>query len=155
MGGALALLGGGTVADGGADLDDGGPVGNGLGGLDGRPEIAEAVGDIADGLDVPAVRFVPLADVLREGEVGRSIDGDEVVVVQDDELAKAEMSSEGGGLGGHPLLQAAVAADDVGVMVEDGHVGLVVGGGHVALGDGQADGVGDSLAKGTGADLDA
>jgi len=40
-------------------------------------------------------------------------------------------------------------------MIEDGHITLIVGGGHVALGDGEANGVGNALAERTGANLDA
>ena len=57
------------------------------------------------------------------------VEGDEVVVVEDDELAQAERSGERGGLVGDAFHQVAIAAQDVGVVVDGGVVLVVVDGG--------------------------
>ena len=59
---------------------------------------------------------------------------DLVVVVEADELAEAKVAGERAGLGGDALLQAAVAADDVGEVVDDGKVRLVEGRREMRLG---------------------
>lgn len=126
------------------DLDHGGLVRHGLGRLRGRHERVQVV-HVFHRLHVPAVRLVALAHVLREGQVRLAVDGDLVVVVEDDELAQAQVARQGAGLGGDALLQAAVAADDVGVVVHHGRALAVVDGRQVRLRHGQAHGVGDSL----------
>ena len=105
--------------------------------------------------DVPAVGAEARGHVLGEGEVGGALDGDLVVVVEDDELAEAEVAGEGGGLGGDALHEVTVGGDDVGVVVDDRVAGAVVAGGEPLLGDGEADGVGEALAEGAGGDLHA
>jgi hypothetical protein len=62
------------------------------------------------------------------------------------------MTSKRGGLVADPLHQAAVAAEDIGMVVDD-----VVAefGRQVALGERHADGVGQPLAERPGGDLDA
>ncbi len=57
--------------------------------LDGLEIVA-----ILDHLDVPVVGLEALGDVLGEGELGGSVERDEVVVVEDDQLAEAEGSGE-------------------------------------------------------------
>ena len=57
---------------------------------------------------VPAVGLEPLGHVLREGDVGVSLDGDVVVVVKVDELAQAQGARQRRGLRGHTFLQVAV-----------------------------------------------
>ena len=41
-------------------------------------------------MDVPVIGLEAHGDVLGEGELGGAVEGDEVVVVEDDELAEAE-----------------------------------------------------------------
>lgn len=62
---------------------------------------------------------IPLADVLSEAEMRLTIDSDAVVVVQDDQLAEAKMAGKTGGLRADALLQTAVAAEHVGVVVKN------------------------------------
>ena len=61
------------------------------GGVDGVHVVA-----VADRLHVPAVRLEARADVLGEGQIGRAVDGDVIVVVEDDEPAETLMPGEGG-----------------------------------------------------------
>lgn len=68
-----------------------------------------------------------------------------VVVVEDDQAAEAEVPREAARLGGDALLEAAVAADDEGVRVDDGEALAVELGGEVRLRDRHADRVRDAL----------
>mmetsp|Transcript_21270 Transcript_21270/g.50571 ORF Transcript_21270/g.50571 Transcript_21270/m.50571 type:complete len:670 (+) Transcript_21270:384-2393(+) len=149
---AGARLVGAALSDDGPDADHRGLVGGILGGLDGGPQVVDLV-DVADLLDVPVVALVSLRDVLREAEGGVTVDGDVVIVVQDDQLAEAEVTRQARGFAGDTLLQASVTADDVGEVVEDLVLGRVVGGGQVRFGHGHSDGVGNSLSQRTGRDF--
>lgn len=78
-----------------------------------------------------------------------------VVVVEEDQLAQAQVPGHGGRLGGHPLRQVAVAANPVGVVIDDGMAGPVEEGGQMGLTHGQAHGAGKALPQGAGGHLDA
>ena len=64
-----------------------------------------------DVLRVPAVRVEARDDVFREGDVGVTIDGDVVVVIEDNQLAEAPVTGEGRAFAGQALHVAAVAHD--------------------------------------------
>lgn len=64
------------------------------------------------------------------------------------------MTSHGGGLTGDTLHSAAIAEEGVGVVVEELVAGLVEDTSGVSLGNGQTDGVGETLAERTSGDLD-
>mmetsp|Transcript_9518 Transcript_9518/g.28765 ORF Transcript_9518/g.28765 Transcript_9518/m.28765 type:complete len:494 (-) Transcript_9518:3-1484(-) len=141
------------VADDGRHLEQRGLVGDGLGLLDGvldGLEVGVAVDDVDD---VPAVRLEALRDVLGEGNLGVSVDRDVVVVVEGDQLSKADVSGEGCGLARDAFHQAPVAHDGVGVVVDDRRVRLVVDGSHVLLSYGEADCVADALSERSGGHL--
>ncbi len=104
--------------------------------------------------NLPAVAFVTLPRVLGEGEVGGAVDRDLVRVVEDDELAQGQVAGQRGGFGGYALLQAAVAREDVGIVVDDRALGRIETGGEHALGDGHAHGVGQALPERSGRGLD-
>ena len=145
---------GGTVADEGGHLDEGG-AGVSLGLVDGVADGVEVGVTVLDVLHVPAVGLVAGADILGEGDVGVAVDGDGVVIVEGDELAEAPVGGEGGALTGHTLHVAAVTHDGVGVVVDDLAVGLVEAAREVLLRRGEADGVADAHTEGTGGHLDA
>ena len=157
-GGAMDVVGvglvGGTVADEGGHLDEGG-AGVSLGLVDGVADGVEVGVTVLDVLHVPAVGLVAGADILGEGDVGVAVDGDGVVIVKGDELAEAPVGGEGGALTGHTLHVAAVTHDGVGVVVDDLAVGLVEAAREVLLRRGEADGVADAHTEGTGGHLDA
>ena len=119
----------------------------------GFAEAVQVLLDVRDGLHMPSIRLVPLIDVLGEAEISLAVDGDEVVIIKNNELAQAKMARERAGLGRDTLLEAAITADDVGVGIENFVIRSVVGGGHVALGDRHTDCVADSLAEGASADF--
>ena len=95
-----------------------------LGLLQRRPErldvldVLVAVVGPVDGLDVPAVGLVARRDVLAERDVGVVLDRDLVVVVDHDEVAQLLVAGERGRLVAHALLDVAVAAQRVDVVVE-------------------------------------
>ncbi len=151
MGGGLVLLVGRAAADVGAHGDQRRLAGLGLGRGDRSVDRVDIVA-VGYALDVPAVGLEALAHVLGEGEVGGAVDGDVVVVVEEDQLAELLVAGEGGGLAADALHHAAVAGQHVGVVVDDV---VAEGGGEEALGDGHADGVGDALAERAGRRLDA
>ena len=123
---AGVLLAGGRPADDGAQRDERGLLGLGLGGVEGVVQgggvflVRSILAEPVDALDVPAVGLVAGQDVLVEGDRGVVFDGDVVVVPDDGDVAQLLGASEGGGLGGDAFLEAAVASDDVDVVVEDG-----------------------------------
>ena len=111
-----------------------------------------------DGLHVPAVGLVAGRDVLGEGDVGVALDGDPVGVVDHREVAELLGAGDRGGLATDALLEVAVAADGVDVVVERRLAGCGVRVEHAALAAGghrHADRVGDALAQRTGGGLDA
>ena len=75
-----------TSSDGRSSLGHG-PAQGGLEGV-------EVVGDLAQALDVPAVGLEAGGGVVGVGELGGAVDGDVVVVVDDDEPAEALVAGE-------------------------------------------------------------
>jgi hypothetical protein len=107
---------------------------------------------------VPAVSLVALADVLGERDVGAALDGDLVVVVDQDQVAELLGAGDRGGLAADALLEVAVAGDGVDEVVERRGAQRGVGVEQAVLaagGHGHADGVADALAQRTGGGLDA
>ena len=137
-----------------AHRDQRGPPGLCLRGGDGRVDGVDVVA-VGHLLHVPVVGGEARADVLGEGEVGGAVDGDVVVVVEDDELAELLVAGERGGLAADALHHVAVAGEDVGEVVHDVRAIAVERRAEEALGDGHADGVGEALAEGPGGRLDA
>jgi hypothetical protein len=77
-----------------------------------------------------------------------------VVVIDGNEVAQLQVASHGGGLGGDTLHGATITEETVGVVVDKVKAGLVEDTSSVSLGNGQTDGVGETLAKRTSGDLD-
>ena len=84
-----------------------------------------------------------------------AVDGDVVVVVDDNELAEAEVTSEGGRLTADTLLQTTVATEDIRVVIDHGERRLVEARRIVRLRHGEANRVADALAKRTSRHLNA
>ena len=135
-----------------AETDEGRPVGDGHATAQRGLERVEVVGDLADLVDVPAVRPEAHARVVAIGQLGGAVDGDVVVVVDADELAEPEMAGQRPRLVADAFHEVAVAHDHECEVVA--HVGAVPGP-QVGLGHGHADGVGDALPERAGGDLDA
>jgi hypothetical protein len=103
---------------------------------------------------LPTVGFEAGVGVLGEAEIGGTVEGDEIVIVKEDELAESEGAGEGSGFMGDAFHQVAVAADAVGMVVDDLEAGLIVDGGEVLFRDGQAYRHREALAEGAGSDFD-
>jgi len=132
-----------------------GPLFLGAGGGEGGPQGVQVV-HVVHLLDVPAVGAEAGRLVLRiEGERGRTVDRDPVVVVDVDELAQAEVAGDRCRLGGHPLHQVSVRADGEDAMVDDHVVRTVVALGEEAFGDRHPHPVGEALAERAGRRLHA
>ena len=137
------------------DGDEARPV-VGPGRLDGGRDRLHVVA-VGHALGVPAVRLEARGDILGPGHLRRAVELDEVVVIQDDELAESQVAGQARRFGRHALLEIAVRGDDVGPVIDDravGTVGVELGG-ESALGDGHADRVGQALAERTGRGFDA
>ena len=78
-----------------------------------------------------------------------------VVVVDGDQVAELQVAGGGASLAGDTLLGATITKEGVGVVVDQVESGLVERGGGLRLGDGETDGVGDTLAKRAGGDLNS
>lgn len=76
-----------------------------------------------------------------------------VVIVDSNEVAQLQVTSHGGSLTGNTLHGAAITEEGVSVVVEKIIAGLVEDTSRVSLGNGQADGVGETLAKRSSGDL--
>lgn len=149
--GALVL---GAEANDGLELDDGGLVLDGLGLLDGLLDAVEVAITVGDLEDVPAVGLVSLLDVLGEGLVGVTVDGDVVVIVDGNEVAELQVAGQRACLARDTLHQATITEEAVCVVVDQVEARLVVDGSGVGLGNGETDSVADSLAQRAGGDLD-
>ena len=141
----------GREADVAAETDEGRLVGDGHAPPQCGLERVEVVGDLADLVDIPAVRPEAHAGVVAIGQLRRAVDGDVVVVVDADQLAEPEMAGQRPRLMADALHEVAVAHDHEREVVA--HVGAVSGP-QVGLGYGHADGVGDALPERAGGDLD-
>merc|ERR1719414_1498562 len=100
---AVCLVGRAETDD-GLDLDERWLVGARLGLGNRLPDGSDVGVAVLDRQHLPAVGLVALAHVLREGELGVAVDGDAIVVVEDNELAEAKMTCVGAGLMGDAFL---------------------------------------------------
>ncbi len=95
---------------------------------------------------MPAVRLEALGVVVAVRQIGGTVNGDVVVVVQVDQLAQPQVPRQRRRFVRHAFLQVAVRADRVGVVVDDGKAGPVELSREVALGDGHTYAGGKALA---------
>ena len=100
-----------------------------------------------DPLGGPAMRAEPHDLIVRDGEIGRPVDRDRIVVPEDDQLVELEMPGEPQRFVADPFHQAAVAEEDVRVVIDDVMAVAVELGGEQLLGERHADGIGQPLPK--------
>ena len=150
--GALLL---GAKANGCCELDKGRLVLDLLGFLDGSGDTLEVVVTIGHGQSVPAVRLVALEDILGEGNVGVTVNGDMVVVPDGDEVAQLKVTSERGSFARYTLLEASITKEGICVVIDEVETGLVESGSSLCLCDGKTNSVADTLAKRSSGDFDA
>lgn len=108
---------------------------------------------ITNSLDVPVVGLETLENVFSEGDSNVTIDGDVVVIIEGNELTELQVTSKRTGLRGNTFLKTTITENDIGVVVEDLETRLVVGGSELSFSSSQTNGIGDTLTKRTGGDL--
>lgn len=104
---------------------------------------------------MPAVGLVSLDNILSEGAVGVTINGNVVVIVDADEVAELKVAGKRGSLAGDTLHQATVTEEAVCVVVNNVKPRLVEGGGSVSLGHGQTNSIAHTLTKRASGDLNS
>ena len=112
------------------------------GGVDGGGVVPVHLGD-----HVPAIGFKALRRVVGEPALDVAVDADAVVVVQRDQLGQAQRAGQRAGLVADAFHQAAVAHEDVGVVVDHGVAVTVELGRQQLLGQRHAHRVGQALAE--------
>src|SRR5262245_36310802 len=145
-----ALLGRRAIADDGAAGDERRPVDGGARILDGKRDRLRIVA--VDLCRMPARRPEALELVVGHRKTGRPIDGDLVVVEQNDQAAELEMTRKRDRLLAQALHEAAVAGDNVSVMA---HEFLAIAAVEQPLGESHADGIAKPLPQRAGGGLDA
>jgi len=100
------------------------------------------------------VGFKTLPRVLALGLRRHRVEGDTVVVVEEDQIVETEVAGEGRSFGGDSFLQAAVTGEANDTLVENFVVGGVVAGGCHLCGNGKTDSVPNPLAERAGRALD-
>ena len=105
------------VTDDRLHTDEGGAGGFGAGSSSGRFDGFYVFTGL-NGLDVPAISLIALGDVLVEGNVGVILNGDAVVIPEDDKVAQLLSACQGRGLSSHALLQITIRGDDINVVIE-------------------------------------
>lgn len=76
------------LTNGGLDLDQRGLISNRLCFFDGLVDSVDIVVTIGNNNGVPAIRLEALDGIFGEGDFGGAIDGDFIVIIQSNELAK-------------------------------------------------------------------
>src|SRR5579883_2591005 len=98
---------------------------------------------------VPAIGLEALGDVLSERQVHSAGQRNMVLVVEKDQLAELQMAGERSGFLADAFHEIAVAADTVGVVIDDRVAGLVKPCREPGFGDGESDRVTKTLAQRT------
>lgn len=96
---------------------------------------------------LPAQGFIHRARVGKLGAFRRGIQRDVVGVINEDEVVQLQHGGQGERFAGHPFLQAAVSRQAEDVLGEDVHAGLVEPRGGAPGGEGESDGVRNTLAE--------
>ena len=106
------------------------------------------------GHHLPAVCTEARRRVIGVPVLHFSVDGDAIVVVQDDQLAEPQGAGQRARLVGYTLHQATVADEHVGMVVDNGVLLTVELRGKHFLGDGHADRIREALTQRAGGRLD-
>ncbi len=122
------------------------PLGHSLRLGDSRIDGLEIVA-VRDPLYVPAVRLEAPRGVVGEGQLGRSIDRDAIVVVKPDQLAELQVTGERARLVRDALHEVTVGREEIGVVVDDRVPGAIEQGRELRFGDRHAHGVPGPLSE--------
>ena len=149
MGAGRALLVGRAIADDGTAGDEAGAIGF----LRGRDGIGDRLFVMTvDADSVPACSLEAGDHVARLAQAQIAVDGDVIVVEQDNQLRQFQMAGEADRLMADAFHQVAVRGDDIGMMIDNV---IAEARGEVALGHCHADGRRNALAERSGGGLDA
>lgn len=105
--------------------------------------------------DAPAVSLESLADIFRECDFGGAFDADHIRIVEDDDVVELLVPGERGGFMCDAFHHAAVAGDDVDLVVKQSGAFEPAYSGGVFCGDSHADAGGESGSERSGRDFDA
>mmetsp|Transcript_137850 Transcript_137850/g.326609 ORF Transcript_137850/g.326609 Transcript_137850/m.326609 type:complete len:492 (+) Transcript_137850:83-1558(+) len=143
-------------ADGGPHHNDARLLRLGLGLLHGLLKNPGVVGVSIRQLDhVPAFSCKNGGRVLAKGQIRAAVDGDFVVIVEDDEFAQLQVACQGCGLLADAFHETSVTGQHIGVVVKQRKAFLVEPRSQVSFSDGHAYGVGEALAQRASGDLHA
>ncbi len=117
-------------------------------------ECVEVVG-VLNRLGMPSVGFEPFAYVFGESDLGVAVDRDVIVVVQVDDVAKAQMARDRCRLARDALHHVAVAGDRENLMVEQAGAVAIEARRHVLGRDRHTHAVAEALAERTRRGFDA
>ena len=106
-----------------------------------------AVGDLHG---VPAISVEALAHVFSEDQAGGAAQRNAVLVVQVDQFAELQVAGQGGSLLGDAFHQVAIAANGIGMVVDESVSGAVEARRQPVFGDGHAHAVGETLPQRAG-----
>ena len=90
---------------------------------------------------MPAIGFETSGAVFGEGKIGRTIDGDVVVIVEIDQLAELERARQRCGFGRNALHQVAICDDSIDIVINDALPHLVETCGEMRFGDGETNAI--------------
>ncbi|MFS7942595.1 hypothetical protein Hanom_Chr06g00490201 [Helianthus anomalus] len=76
------------------DLDHSGLIGHGLGFLNGSTDLIVTSVTVLHPNDVPPKRFKTFVNVLGEGDLGVTVNGDVVVIIESNQLSKSPMAGK-------------------------------------------------------------
>ena len=119
-------------------------------GRDRGGDCPQIIVHLTDVLHVPIVRLEPTAYVFAKSQVGVSLDGDMIVVVEAYELGEAQGASQRSRFSGYALHHVTVTSNGVGMVIDDGIALPVEILGEPTLSDGHAYSVSHSLPQWAG-----
>mmetsp|Transcript_40566 Transcript_40566/g.97982 ORF Transcript_40566/g.97982 Transcript_40566/m.97982 type:complete len:342 (+) Transcript_40566:766-1791(+) len=91
-------------------------------------QVIQLSNNIRDFLNMPSVGFITLLDIFGKGQIGGSINGNVIVVIQDNQFAKTQMSRQTAGFSRNTFLETTISANHIGIIVKDlVFVGIVRG----------------------------
>lgn len=161
----------GSETNGCGKLDHGWLVCDFLGLLDSSLDASQVSVTFLDPLNVPAIGFESLRNILSESNLSVAIyeqsvkqfsssrrrkltNGDMVIIINTDQIAQLKMASSASSLASDTFHSTAITKDAVCVVIKEVVSRLVKDGTGVSLSDGQTDGIGETLTEGTGGDFD-
>mmetsp|Transcript_65228 Transcript_65228/g.121591 ORF Transcript_65228/g.121591 Transcript_65228/m.121591 type:complete len:218 (+) Transcript_65228:1634-2287(+) len=95
---------------------------------------------------IPALCSEDGGHIFAEGEIRATIDGDLVVIVEDDQFVQLQVARQGCGLGDDALHHAAIPCQDINIMIKDWEIWFIESRCQMSLADGHAHSIGEALA---------